>query len=449
MRTLTRFLPLLLLGSCANLIVGEAQGGATELAGGDLAATAPLAGAGQPELAPAPQPDAPDAEWRRKRGQVLRTFAFRALERGLIEEARGYLQEACELDRTDVESHCALARLFLSEGDTRTALIYAERAATAQPDNPGARLVYAATLAEAGENQAADEQAELAWQASGHDPDLIQALVTHYAAEDRGAAQDFVDRVLAEHPRDARSWMAAGDLFLAQGQVEQAATAYAQAISLDPRTPTPSVLAEELGRTNGALDPVVAAAEQAERDGDLAGAERLYRFLAQAHPGDPELQAGLARVLWRRGRIEAAAAALETIDFDRRGWREHLLDAKIRFQRRDWAGARGALKLVLELRPELRAAELLLGEVERRLAGSAAGDRVAESEAAPAEPAAAVETAPEQSVEPAATPAVDPAATAAAEPDPIFGQPRVTEWNGVKMEPWTVVEDDPAPTTDG
>lgn len=392
MRPTPAWLLPLLLGACSNLIPGFDEAGVIDSSqsGDTLSAETALP---EDELGMNAPPDGVTTEaWRVKRGQVLRTFAFRALERGLVEEARGYLQEACELDPRDVESHCALARLFLAEGDPRAALAYAERIATSTPDNPGVRLVYAATLAETGQDEEAGRQVELAWERSGHDPALARAMVTHYEAEEPGgAAQEFVQQVLAEHPKDPRSWTAAGDLFLAQGQTEEAATAYAQAIALDPKVPAPSVLESYLGRELKDLDPILAAAVQAERDGDLAGAERLYRYLAVAKSALPEVQSGLARVLWRRGRLDAAGAALEQIPLAKRGWREHLLDAKIRFQRSDWEGARGSLLLTLELRPELRAAELLLGHVERVLAGLppvADEPAVEAAEAAPEAPAA-------------------------------------------------------------
>ena len=87
-------------------------------------------------------------KWNEARGSILRTFAFRALEKGLVEEARQYLTEDCEADGNDVESHAALARLYLAEGDGRSALVFAERASFVAPTDPEIALVYAAALAE-------------------------------------------------------------------------------------------------------------------------------------------------------------------------------------------------------------------------------------------------------------------------------------------------------------
>ncbi len=446
MRPLYTLTPILLLGSCANMIVGEEQPSVFRTTTGDVSgevsAEVDIDAIARADEDFAEAPPATTEAWRVKRGQVLRTFAFRALERGLIEEARGYLQEACQLDGNDIESHCALARLYLAEGDSRTAMAYAERAAVAAPGNPGVRLVYAATLAETGNEEEADRQVALAWKRSGHDPALAHAMVTHYAADATATeAQDFVREVLAEHPRDPRSWTAAGDLFLAQGQVDEAATAYAEAISLDPSVRTPQVLDSYLGRELRDVDPVVSSAVHAEQNGDLQGAERLYRYLLTAHPERHDLQAGLARVLWRRGRLEAAQTALDKIAVGQRTWREHLLEAKIRFQHEDWEGARGSLLLVLELRPELRAAELLLGQVDHNLTAATAAEGEAEAQVAAAEEEAAeAEPTAEETEDAEALDGSLAHAASADEADPVFGHPFATGPDGQPLAAWTVAE---------
>ena len=88
------------------------------------------------------------SDWQEARGSILRTFAFRALEKNLVEEARQYLSEACEINPNDIACHAALARLYLAEGDHQSALVYAERASIVAPDNPEISMVYAAALAE-------------------------------------------------------------------------------------------------------------------------------------------------------------------------------------------------------------------------------------------------------------------------------------------------------------
>ena len=74
-------------------------------------------------------------DWAEARSDILRTFAFRALEKNLIEEGRNYLQEACDLDPLDTGSHATLARLFLTEDDPRSSLAYSERAIELSPGN--------------------------------------------------------------------------------------------------------------------------------------------------------------------------------------------------------------------------------------------------------------------------------------------------------------------------
>ena len=80
-------------------------------------------------------------EWKQSRSQILRTFAFRALEKNLTEESQSYLQQACDLDPTDVESHATLARLFLTEDDPEASLAYAQQGMESTPGNLDLSLV--------------------------------------------------------------------------------------------------------------------------------------------------------------------------------------------------------------------------------------------------------------------------------------------------------------------
>lgn len=307
------------------------------------------------------------ADWRGPRATVLRTFAFRALERGLVEEARRYLQEACEIDPKDAASHAALARLYLTENDARTALAFASRAAEASPDDPEVAIVLAAALAENNQADAATELLERSWKVNAGDPDFARALLAHYAATGSDAlAQRLVTRILDEQPGNALGWTLAGDRFLADGDLEAATEAYRKALELDPSTSLPDSVAERVGRERRDLDPVLVAALQAEEAGDPVGAERLYRFLARSKPEHTETKAGLARVLLRQGRLDEARTVLSTLPIGARTWREHLLQAEIDLELGNWQAARGSLLVALSQRPGLRAAEILLRAIEER-----------------------------------------------------------------------------------
>jgi Tfp pilus assembly protein PilF len=311
-------------------------------------------------------------KWNEARGSILRTFAFRALEKGLVEEARQYLTEACEADPGDVESHAALARLYLAEGDGRSALVYAERAATVAPSNPEISLVYAAALAENNREAEATETLETAWAAVEHDPAFARAVLTHYAAlGDKERAEDFVARQLKEDPDHASSWSLAGDLLLADGDVEGAAESYRRALELDPRTPTPGSLDHLLKNSEGKEDAAMEAALRAEDRGDLESAANVLRFLISAYPADTDARVGMARVMWKMDRAAEADRHLQHVTYGQRNWRTHLLQAKIDVHFDRYGAAKSSLLLAQHERPGLKSIDLLLGYVDSQLSARA------------------------------------------------------------------------------
>lgn len=308
-------------------------------------------------------------EWVQARGSILRTFAFRALEKGLVEQAREYLHEACEIDPSDTACHAALARLYLAEGDAVSALTYAERAALVAPSDPEINMVYAAALAENNRVEEATLTLEKTWEEVEHNPQFARAILTHYSALGQtDQAKDFVHRMLMEDPAHAVSWSISGDLLLAEGDLEAATEAYRKALEIDPNTPTPSAVENALGQQPVGEDPMYSAALAAEEKGQFEAASNLYRFLVESQPRNSEVRLGLSRVLWAQKRYELADMQLTKVASGLRGWRGHLLQAKldIRFGRH--GKAKASLLLALRERPDLKSAELLLVYVKERIA---------------------------------------------------------------------------------
>lgn len=308
-------------------------------------------------------------EWKDSRASVLRTFAFRALERGLLEEAQGYLQEACELNAEDSACHAAMARLLLASDNPQAALPYARQALDAEPDSVEALLVWSAALAENKREDEAGKALEAGLEMHSQSPEYARAMVTHYSSSDSGeAANKYVEHMLATRPESASSWSIAGDLYLAGGQINAAATAYGEALRLNPDTSAPSVLRSRLGLSNAGIDPILSAATQAEKKGDWAGAERLYRFLAESKENDHEVLSGLARILSERKSYIQSAKILERIPEAELDWRDRLLQAKLDIRLSRWEAAQASLLIILHERPGLRAAELLLQHVQQKIA---------------------------------------------------------------------------------
>ncbi|MFQ5748264.1 MAG: tetratricopeptide repeat protein [Planctomycetota bacterium] len=309
--------------------------------------------------------------WRKARGTILRTFAFRALEQGLTEEARNYLSEACEIDPSDTPSHSALARLYLVGGDVRAALAYAQQAIAYNPDDPEINVVYAAALAESDRVPEATRALEKAWSVNPGNPDFARSLLTHYAATGGDElARRFVKKILAEEDGSAPAWAMAGDLALSEGKLDEATEAYRKALAIDPDIPTPDSITDRLGLMDRESDPILTSAHVAETKGDLLGAERLYRFLTGSKPDNLRIKTGLARVLYRQGKPEDALDILSQVPVDVRTWRDHFLQAKIDITLGNWVSARGSLLVCLKLRPGFKAAELLLPFVEKQLGPS-------------------------------------------------------------------------------
>jgi len=325
-------------------------------------------------LAPAPS-SASAREWDGARAGIVRTFAFRALERDLVEEARGYLREACEMDPTDTACHAALARLFLAEGDARAALPYARQAARTAPENAEANLVLAAALAENQREEEATAHLKKVWLASGPRIEVARALLTHHASLGGAqAARVFVEDLQVSQPLEARTWAISGDLDLAEGEVDAAADNYRRTLEIDPSFSVPVSLHSRLDISTPGKDPIWVSARDAESRGDWKGAGRLFRFLVQTRPEDWRARSGLARSLWREGRVAESSTILEQVPIASRDWRDHMLAAKIAMHAEAWEGARGNLMVALELRPGLEAAELLLRRVQEEIEGGSEED---------------------------------------------------------------------------
>lgn len=310
-------------------------------------------------------------DWAAARSDILRTFAFRALEKNLIEEGRNYLQEACDLDPMDTGSHATLARLFLTEDNARSSLAYSERAIEMSPGNLDLSLVYAAALVETDQVELATAELEkyTDWETIAATPELARAMLLHYASTGGlDDAHEFLEKMTEHMPDSPYTWAMIGDLFLASGDVRNAAEAYMQALERDPSIPTPRVVSEELGLENTpGADPVLVAAMKAEDAEDLAGAERLYRFLIRSQGENSDVHAGLARVLWRQARYAEAMQLTAAMDPSLFTWREHMLVAKIAIGMKDWETARASLTLAQQDRPGLKAAELLLAHVRQEM----------------------------------------------------------------------------------
>jgi predicted Zn-dependent protease len=313
-------------------------------------------------------------EWNAARSNILRTFAFRALENSLIEEAREYLSEACEVNPEDTVCHAALARLFLAEGEVIKALAYAERAAFFAPNDPEINMVYAAALAESGQTEKASEALEYAWDAIENDPSFARVILTHYAATGQAEqAQDFVSAMLREDPQHASSWTTSGDLLLSQGDLTAAAEAYRTAINMDPNVGMPESIRIALNETTSGIDPMFSAAQSAEDSGDLDSAINLLRFLIEREPQNELFLMATARVYWAQNNSNQAQNFLSRVAISKRDWRGHILQAKLDINNKRFTQARTALMMASSDRDGIRSIELLMQYIDSKIATETTG----------------------------------------------------------------------------
>ena len=76
---------------------------------------------------------------------------------------------------------------------------------------------------------------------------------------------------------------------------------------------------------------------------------------------------GLGRVLWAQKRYQLAETQMVKVPIGVRGWRGHLLQAKLDIHFERHGKAKTSLLLALRERPDLKAAELLLVYVQEMI----------------------------------------------------------------------------------
>jgi tetratricopeptide (TPR) repeat protein len=132
-----------------------------------------------------------------------------------------------------------------------------------------------------------------------------QAAGNGYDAFHRGdyaAAEQAFRQALAANPKDASAMAGLGLTLLREGKAAEAKPLLDQAIALDPAHAAGLRQALAGAETSGTY----AAAQAAAKRGDLVTAERLYRQLLRADPGNAGTILALAGVLQREGNLAEA-----------------------------------------------------------------------------------------------------------------------------------------------
>ena len=299
------------------------------------------------------------------RGRVLAARSAFALRAGQTKDALAFARQAVAAEAS-AETQAAVARALARRGD-RAARAIAEGAAQATPGSAEAQLArgdaylaqrlgdqaesayrralelrpgwveatigLALALAEQGKASPALEAAHAAVKLDAHSAEAEAALGLAALAQDpadkASEAVAAVQQARFLEPESPLVRLALGRVFESRGQLEQAASAYAEGARLDPSWAAPRVAVLSLrlreGDAEGALaelgklpDELRASADAQLllgklllRKGDARGAESALSRAVEALPGSADAWAALGRASYESGGLSAAVRALE------------------------------------------------------------------------------------------------------------------------------------------
>lgn len=199
----------------------------------------------------------------------------------------------------DAEAAAMAGMASIRAGDPGAAIAMFRSQLTADPENDRVRLQLAVSLMAAGRNDEAlaelgllkglDEAGQLR-------ADLVGVAV-HLRAGDLAAARSAARATADSRPGDSQARNTLGALFMSEGQAEDGAAWFEDALQVDPG----NAIAEfNLGR-------IAAAAGRTDE------AEARFNAVLKAEPDNAAAQTALAQAAWGAGRREEAIRRLESL----------------------------------------------------------------------------------------------------------------------------------------
>jgi tetratricopeptide (TPR) repeat protein len=330
-------------------------------------------------------------------------LAFVRLAQGDRVKAKAAFEKAIEIDPKSMSARLALAYFHWSNGDLVAAEETYKNALTVEPKNPLANRAMAAfyastkrapmaepylkTMAETG-NPAAVLQAADFYIGLGRIPDAsalltplandpknggqaqVRLAAIAYDAKDRAKAHSLIDAVIAKEPRNVRAlllkaqWLtiegkpkdaldraqtavkseprsaeahyAVGLLQAQLNMRKEAITEFNEVLRLNPRASRAQVALSRLNLAEGSTDSAVSFAENA----------------VSAAPNDPQARLSLVRgLIARRDTVRAEQELAPLLKQYPKASELHSLDAAVKIQKKDLAGARASYSHALELSP--------------------------------------------------------------------------------------------------
>ncbi len=238
--------------------------------------------------------DAAQSDAERARWQLARASTLRSL--GRLDEAEQAYLAVQQLTPADTTAGLALGNLYLTQGRADEAVAVFQQLTEVDATDPRISLALGTAFLRQGDIDAADEVAlaMVARSPSAYQSYLLTGRVAQ-ARDDAAAALAALRQAAALAPTNGALQSQVGDVFLESGRLDDAATAYNTALSLDRRS-VPALTG--IGRVY-------------QRQSLYRQAEASLRRALQLVPSDPGALSSLGRVLLASGRAADAVPVLE------------------------------------------------------------------------------------------------------------------------------------------
>jgi tetratricopeptide (TPR) repeat protein len=238
-----------------------------------------------------------------------------SLELGLAEEAEELLDRVDNQDVDLPESHVLRGLLSEARQDAATALSHHARAVLVGPRDFEAHYQYGRALAEAGRDEAALAELQVAasLDPGAVDPHYAQAMV-HVRRGRHGEAVTALARALEVDPNFLDGYITLADVLCLAGNLAAARDALLQARARFP--------------DEGAVHDKLAAVEL--KVGDLQAAARALEDQVRVTPGAEDGHVNLVAVALAAGDVtQAARAAEELLRLHPESWRAHAIQSTL------------------------------------------------------------------------------------------------------------------------
>ncbi|MFN3566659.1 MAG: XrtA/PEP-CTERM system TPR-repeat protein PrsT, partial [Burkholderiaceae bacterium] len=285
------------------------------------------------------------------------------------------------------EKLVASAKDYLARGEYNAAVIQLKNALQEAPGNGEARLLLGRALLETRDPVSAEKELRRALEYK-QPPEAVLPLLARALMEQGEAAklvQDFSSRQLDDRDADAvfRAWL--GDAFVRLGRRQEAADAYAKALSVKPGFAPARLGQARLAALDGRLDEAIAIVDEvkaADRKiadayllkagllsvrGEADAARAELRRALDADPGHlPARFAVISQLIDARDFDGAAAQIGEARKYARGDLRINYFEGLLALRKGDVARARDQVLQVLKYAPEHVPSLVLAGAVELR-----------------------------------------------------------------------------------